>query len=164
MNISTPRRLFCNNHENKYMYYISILPRQQHREEHKWRTSTSKLFCDIILIQFFTDSWFILKKYLFLWGHSRRCMSCPSLKLFWLLGQIRSWWLFVTCIWMSLKIFFMGVHLKILYGINFFFIDQWILSYWIKMSTPMQLTVSFQVCMESGLNSMLIAQMITTLF
>ena len=63
----------------------------------------SKSICDIILIQFFKDSCvYVKKKCLFLWGYSRICMSCPSLKLFWLLGQIRSWWLFVTCIWMSL--------------------------------------------------------------
>ena len=32
-NISTPRRLFCNNHEKKYL--ISILPRQQNRADEK---------------------------------------------------------------------------------------------------------------------------------
>ena len=42
---NTPRRLFCNNNENKY--FISILPRQENRDDR----SPLRLICDVILIQ-----------------------------------------------------------------------------------------------------------------
>lgn len=54
-NISTPNRFFCINHDNKYVYFISILPQQLKEliisSNRKYmREEKSGSICDVILI------------------------------------------------------------------------------------------------------------------
>ena len=53
-NISTPKRLFCNNNDDKY--YISILPRQQNRADFFSTEESSRSICDAHLIQNWRES------------------------------------------------------------------------------------------------------------